>query len=314
MRLRAENEMEKQGRNIAVVLAAGTGSRMKASVAKQFLMLAGRPLIYYALKAVEDSKIIDECILVTGEEDMQRMQQEIVGKYGFHKVTAIIPGGSERCFSVANAMRWIDAIKQGASETKDIVFIHDGARPFLSEEILERTLQAAKEFGACVAAMPSKDTVKLINEDGFAKETPDRKTVWTVQTPQTFERKLIVEAYRRFEEDMENRSRKDGNAENRDMNQKVSAKNSSTKQGDSVKYEDAKQGDSVKGESVKQGDCSVCEEKRKKGLVTDDASVVELYTDVKVKLVEGSYSNIKVTTPEDLVIAEVFLERLTDVG
>ena len=238
------------GKNIAVVLAAGTGSRMKAGVAKQFLELAGKPLIYYALKAVEDSKIINECILVTGEDDMQKMQQEIVGKYGFHKVTAIIPGGSERCFSVANAMRWIAAIKQGAPDTKDIVFIHDGARPFLTEEILERTLQAAKEYGACVAAMPSKDTVKLIDEDGFAKETPERRTVWTVQTPQVFDRKLIVEAYRKFEQDMSER-----------------------------------------------------------GIVTDDASVVELYTDVKVKLVEGAYSNMKVTTPEDLVIAEAFLRK-----
>jgi 2-C-methyl-D-erythritol 4-phosphate cytidylyltransferase len=228
---------------------------MKAGVAKQFLELAGKPLIYYALKAVEDSKIIHECILVTGEDDMQRMQQEIVGKYGFHKVTAIIPGGSERCFSVANAMRWINAIKQGASETKDIVFIHDGARPFLTEEILERTLQAAKEYGACVAAMPSKDTVKLMDENGFAKETPDRKTVWTVQTPQTFDRKLIVEAYRKFEQDIES---------------------------------EAKPG---------------------RGMVTDDASVVERYTDVKVKLVEGAYTNIKVTTPEDLVIAEAFLMK-----
>ena len=244
--------MEK-GKNIAVVLAAGTGSRMKAGVAKQFIELAGKPLIYYALKTVEDSKIIDECILVTGEEDMQKMQQEIVGKYGFHKVTAIIPGGSERCFSVANAMRWINAIKQGSAEAKDIVFIHDGARPFLTEEILERTLQAAREYGACVAAMPSKDTVKLMDENGFAKETPDRKTVWTVQTPQTFDRKLIVEAYRKFEQDVES---------------------------------EAKPG---------------------RGMVTDDASVVELYTDVKVKLVEGSYTNIKVTTPEDLVIAEAFL-------
>ena len=241
------------GKNIAVVLAAGTGRRMKAGVAKQFLELAGKPLIYYALKTMEDSKIINECILVTGEEDMQKMQQDVVAKYGFRKVTAIIPGGRERCYSVANAMRWIETIRQGAPGNEDFVFIHDGARPFLTEEILERTLQAAREYGACVAAMPSKDTVKLMDENGFAKETPDRKTVWTVQTPQTFDRKLIVEAYRKFEQDVES---------------------------------EAKPG---------------------RGMVTDDASVVELYTDVKVKLVEGSYTNIKVTTPEDLVIAEAFL-------
>ena len=246
-------ENNRKGKNIAVVLAAGTGSRMKAGVAKQFLMLGDKPLIYYSLRAMEDSKIIDECILVTGEEDIPKMRSEIVEKYGFQKVKHVIPGGSERCFSVANAMRWLDRQGEGQDKKEDCVFIHDGARPFVTEEILERTYLAAKECGACVAAMPSKDTVKLSDEDGFAKETPERKTVWTVQTPQTFDRKLIVEAYRKFEQDVES---------------------------------EAKPG---------------------RGMVTDDASVVELYTDVKVKLVEGSYSNIKVTTPEDLVIAEAFL-------
>lgn len=257
--------MGKSGRNIAVILAAGTGSRMKAGVAKQFLKLEGKPLIYYALQAVEQSKIIQECILVTGEEDMKKMQMEVVSKYGFQKVTAIIQGGSERCFSVANAMRWIASITKDEPDARDIVFIHDGARPFLTEEILERTLQAAQEYGACVAAMPSKDTVKLIDEEGFAKETPERKKVWTVQTPQVFERKLIIDAYRRFEDDMESRKASDASQE----------------------------GGKASGNVP----------------VTDDASVVELYTDVKVKLVEGAYSNIKVTTPEDLLIAEAFLVK-----
>ena len=255
--------MGKSGRNIAVILAAGTGSRMKAGVAKQFLELDGKPLIYYALQAMEQSKIIHECILVTGENDMQKMQSEVVSKYGFQKVTAIICGGSERCFSVANAMRWIASITKDEPDANDIVFIHDGARPFLTEEILERTLQAAKEYGACVAAMPSKDTVKLVDDAGFAKETPNRKTVWAVQTPQVFDRKLIVDAYRKMEEDVESRKASD-----------------------------------------------VCSEGRKAFgdvPVTDDASVVELYTDVKVKVVEGGYSNIKVTTPDDLVIARAFL-------
>ena len=239
-----------EGRRIAVVLAAGTGSRMKAGVAKQFLMLGEKPLIYYALKAVEQSKIIDECLLVTGEEDMERMRAEVVEKYGFRKISTIIPGGRERCFSVANAMRWVDAITRERPGAKDVVFVHDGARPFLTEEILERTYQAALEHGACVAAMPSKDTVKIADEEGFAAQTPERKAVWSVQTPQAFDRKLIVEAYRRFEKEAAGHD---------------------------------------------------------KVTVTDDAGVVERYTDVKVKLVEGSYSNVKVTTPEDMLIAKVFL-------
>lgn len=248
-----------QGMRTAVVLAAGNGSRMNAKVAKQFLELAGRPLIYYALKAVEDSKIIDQCVLVTGREDIARMQEDIVKKYHFQKVKAIIPGGSERCFSVANAMRWLaenDAgdLTRGEADKKGYVFIHDGARPFLTEEILERTYEAAVQCGACVAAMPSKDTVKLADENEFAALTPDRKRVWTIQTPQVFEKDLIVSAYERFEN------------------------------------------------AVREWKEAGC---RQDGpMVTDDASVVETYTDCKVKLVEGGYSNIKVTTPEDLVIAE----------
>ena len=253
-----------KGRNIAVVLAAGTGSRMKADVPKQFLLLGDKPLIYYALHTMEQSKIIDECILVTGEDDMERMRRDIVEKYGFHKVTAILPGGSERCFSVANAMRWIEVITNDASDRRDLVFIHDGARPFVTEEILERTYQDALESGACVAAVPSKDTIKLADEEGFAKETPERKTVWCVQTPQVFDRELIVKAYRSFEEACKESA--DGNMRTRF---------------------------GTEGR-----------------LVTDDASVVELFTEVKVKLTEGAYTNVKVTTPEDMAIAKVFFEEI----
>lgn len=250
--------MKKEGtRCTAVVLAAGTGSRMKAKVAKQFLELAGRPLIYYALQAVERSEVIDDCVLVTGEEDIERMQREIVERFGFQKVKGVIVGGTERCFSVANAMRWI-AEDAAYEKESHYVFIHDGARPFLSEDILERTYRAVMEYHACVAAVPSKDTVKIADEKGFAEFTPERKRVWCVQTPQVFERDLIVKAYADFEKaaDMEAEGKTAGNG---------------------------------------------------KILVTDDASVVELFTDRKVKLVEGSYYNMKVTTPEDLLVAEAFM-------
>ena len=266
----------REERCTAVNLAAGTGSRMKSSVAKQFLELAGKPLIYYALHAAEESGIIDECLLVTGENDRERVRREIVEKYHFQKVKAILPGGSERCFSVANAMEWLAAEdRNGGDETVDAekrekilpgiseepkdlinsgkkyVFIHDGARPFLSEDILERTFQAARKYDACVAAVPSKDTVKIADEEGFADRTPDRRHVWTVQTPQVFERELITGAY-------------------------------------------AKLMDAVRrGESLS---------------VTDDASVVELFTDVKVRLMEGSYRNIKITTPEDMAVAEALMK------
>ena len=244
----------------AVVLAAGTGSRMKANVAKQFLELAGRPLIYYSLKAVEASQIIDDCLVVTGEEDIEYMQRNVVAQYGFRKVKAVIAGGSERCFSVANAMRWLKT--EGMPE--GYVFIHDGARPLLNEEILGRAYEAVTEFGACVAAMPSKDTVKMVDEDGFAAFTPERKKVWIIQTPQVFEKELIVGAYESFEHDVKDR-------------------------------QDGQEGQGAIGAG--------------RALVTDDASVVERYTDRRVKLVEGDYSNIKVTTPEDLVLAEALLRK-----
>lgn len=243
--------MEKK-RCTAIILAAGSGSRMKSTVAKQFMMLKGKPLIWYALNAVEQSEIIDDCILVTGAEDISYVQEEIVKKYQFRKVDTITAGGNERYASVAKAMQVIanDGLK---IPNKDgYVFIHDGARPFLTEEIIKNTYQAVQKFHACVAAMPSKDTVKIVDEEDFALQTPDRKRVWNVQTPQVFDTELIVGAYESLTENLADLS--------------------------------------------------------EKGImVTDDASVVELFTDIKVKLVEASYQNIKITTPEDLQIAETFI-------
>lgn len=263
--------MEQKKRCTAIVLAAGSGSRMKGTMAmtmafpmalllpKQFMPLGGKPLIWYALEAVETSAVIDDCILVTGEEDIPYVRREIVEKYGFHKVEAITAGGSERCFSVANALK---AMEDGALRIPNrdgYVFIHDGARPFLTEEILRDTYEAVREFHACVAAVPSKDTVKLADGDGFAAATPDRSLLWSVQTPQVFDTELVAGAYRRLMEEWE--------------------------------------------------------ELRKRGIrVTDDAGVVELFSEVRVKLVMASYGNIKITTTEDLVMAEGVLRSESKPG
>lgn len=236
----------------AIVLAAGSGSRMKSKVAKQYMLLGGKPLIWYALHAVETSEIIDDCILVTGAEDIEYVRREIVEKYGFQKVDTITAGGAERYLSVGKALDVISGGKLKVPNTDGYVFIHDGARPFLTEEILQNTLAAVEQHHACVAAMPVKDTVKLADEEGFASVTPDRKRVWTVQTPQVFDTGLIVQAYGRLREQL------------------------------------------------------ACPE-NKNITVTDDAGVVELFTETKVKLVEGSYRNIKITTPEDIATAEGFL-------
>jgi len=228
----------------AILLAAGSGSRMKSTVAKQFMSVAGKPLIWYALQAIEQSQIIDDCILVTGAADVPYVKKEIVERFGFTKVTCVIAGGSERYYSVYEGLKVI--------REDGYVFIHDGARPFLTENILHDLLGAVQQYRACVAAVPSKDTVKIADGDGFAVSTPDRQLVWNIQTPQVFERGLITEAYDKL----------------------ISC-----------------QGELESGQLR----------------VTDDASVVELFTDCKVKLVPASYQNIKITTPEDIKIAETLM-------
>jgi len=242
----------------AVILAAGSGRRMQSVTAKQFMLLGDKPLVWYSLQAVERSEIIDDCILVTGEADCSYVRQEIVGKFGFSKVEAVIPGGSERCFSVGNAMRYIAGGKLTVPNREGYIFIHDGARPFLTEKILRDTYEAVKKYGACVAAVPSKDTVKITDADGFAVSTPDRRLVWSVQTPQVFETELITRAYAKLMQET-----------------------------------------AVPGQQER--------------VVTDDASVVELYTDHRVKLVEASYENIKITTPGDVGMAEGILEAMNAV-
>ena len=227
-------------RNTAIVLAAGQGKRMHSKVQKQFLEIQGYPVLYYSLRCFQESPLIQDIILVTGEESISYCIEEIVQKYGFTKVSAVIPGGKER----------YDSVYAGLCECRDCeyVLIHDGARPFVTEEILKRGLQKVKETGACVIGMPSKDTVKLSDEEGNVKETPNRKCVWTIQTPQIFSYSQIREAH----------------------------------------------------DSIRQKDMSK---------ITDDAMVVEQETGAKVALAEGSYQNIKITTPEDLDIAEAFLKH-----
>lgn len=229
----------------AIVLAAGQGKRMQSKVQKQYLLLKGKPVLFYCLKALEES-FMDEVILVTGKGEEEYCRKEIVERFGFSKVTKIVTGGKERYHSVINGIK--------AVEDCDYLFIHDGARPFLDDGILERTYVGVQVNKACVAAMPVKDTIKIADENGFAKETPKRNLVWTVQTPQVFDFALIKKAYEKLEQEEESLGR----------------------------------------EGI---------------LVTDDAMVVEYFCDVPVKLIEGSYRNIKITTPEDLKIAESVLEE-----
>lgn len=234
---------------IAIVLAAGQGKRMNSKTAKQYLALRDKPVLYYSLKAFQESRI-DHIILVTGASDKEFVRQEIVEKYGFSKVPCIVAGGKERYHSVYNGLQ---AAKQYTSG-ESYVFIHDGARPFVTEAMIEKAFACVKTEDACVIGMPVKDTIKIADEDGYAVNTPKRSLVWMIQTPQVFALSLITRAY-----------------------EELIAKEKQFLQ------------DGVQ--------------------ITDDACVVELLTNHKVKLVEGSYENIKITTPEDLKVAELFIQN-----
>ena len=245
--------VEMSERNTAIVLAAGQGKRMHSKVQKQFLEIQGYPVLYYSLRCFQESPLIQDIILVTGEESISYCKEEIVQKYHFTKVNIITSGGAERYLSVGRALQLIADGRLKVPNEHGYVFIHDGARPFLTEKILEDTYAAAVQYQACVAAVQSKDTVKISDGEGFALSTPDRRTVWNIQTPQVFETSLILQAYERLK-----------NRLPRMQEQGIQ--------------------------------------------VTDDASVVELFTETRVKLVEASYQNIKITTPEDMKTAEAFLE------
>lgn len=237
---------KKTGRFAAVILAAGRGKRMNSKVQKQFLMLEGKPLLWYSLVAFEVSRV-EDVILVAGRDEVEYCRAQIDEVYGLHKIRAVVPGGEERYHSVYEGLKALTLIGYNAG---DFVLIHDGARPFVDQGIIDRVSEDAVRYGACVAGMPSKDTVKLADEDNFARLTPDRASVWSIQTPQAFSFSLIYEAYGRM------MSRKE----------------------------------------YQRG-------------ITDDAMVVETMTDARVKLTEGSYQNIKVTTPEDMDVAKAFLRK-----
>ena len=177
-------------KNVAIVLAAGQGKRMKSKVQKQYLLIKEKPVLYYTLSAFENSSLISEIILVTGKDEIAYCQKEIVENYGFSKVQKIVAGGKERYHSVYEGIK--------AIETADYVFIHDGARPFVDGEMIARVCDAVAEYKACVVGMPVKDTIKIADDAGFAEQTPDRRKVWQIQTPQTFEYQLIKGAYEKL--------------------------------------------------------------------------------------------------------------------
>ena len=222
----------------AIVLAAGQGRRMKSKVKKQFLNIAGKPIVYYSLNCFERAPFIEDIILVTSSDCVEYCQKNIVDKYGFRKVRKIVVGGKERYDSVYAGLL--------ACKNPDYVYIHDGTRPFIDRDMLKRALDAARQTGASVVGMPAKDTVKIVDKEQFVTKTPKRSRVWTVQTPQVFRYNIIREAH----------------------------------------------------DAIRKGNMEG---------ITDDSMVVEKHGKCKVKMVEGSYENLKITTMDDLFVAEVIL-------
>lgn len=229
-------------KNFAIVLAAGNGSRMGADIPKQYIDIEGKPLIVYSLETFQNSNIIDSIILVTRTEDIEYCQTEIVKKYNITKVAAIVSGGAQRYDSV---MRGLEKVNEDG-----IVFVHDGARPCVTEEIIDRLFYDAITIGSAVAAVRAKDTIKIADTNDNVLDTPDRNYVWQIQTPQAFNATELKHAYEKY------------SSVDKPVN------------------------------------------------ITDDAMIMELYGGGKVHLVEADYRNIKVTTPEDIDLATVYIKKI----
>jgi len=233
----------KKDKITAIILAAGQGKRMNSPVAKQFLTLQGRPVLYYSLKAFEDSSV-DDIILVTGRDQEEYCKENIIAFYHINKVSKVIEGGVERYDSVYRALT-------NAGQA-DYVLIHDGARPFVTTQLIENVIQQVKKFQACIVGTPVKDTIKVVDQNGLITSTPIRNTLWSAQTPQAFKYTEIQKAYQLLYK-IENKQEQE---------------------------------------------------------ITDDAMVYETFLKQHVKMLMGDYRNIKITTPEDLQLAEVLMEAL----
>ena len=172
----------------AVVPAGGTGTRMGGTVPKQFLELNGKPILYYTLKTLQDCGIISELILVVPEKEYDNACTDWLGKPEI--VTKVVVGGEKRQDSVYNGFCEL-------SPQTEIVLVHDGVRPFLSHQMIQESVDAAREYGAAITAIPVNDTIKKVDDSGLVSKTVDREGLWRVQTPQVFRYELLQEAFKK---------------------------------------------------------------------------------------------------------------------
>ena len=221
----------------AIITAAGKGKRMLHSVPKHFIRLEDKPVLAHTLDVFERCPDVNQVLVVSRSGEENYCLKEVVEKYGYKKVLKIVIGGDRRQDSVYNGIKELD-------EDTDIVLVHDGVRPFVSQNTLSEAIKLAIFADGVVTAVPVKDTIKYVGDDGIIRATPDRSSLWHAQTPQVFKRRILEEAYVRA-------------------------------------YNDKYTG-------------------------TDDSALVERLG-YKVKIVEGTVDNIKITTKEDLLFAEVIL-------
>ncbi len=221
-----------------LVPAAGMGKRMGKAVAKQFLPLGDKPMLAHTLLVFQRASEIDEIIPVLSEEDMETCLQDIIEQYHITKVKTLVVGGKERQDSVANGLKKLE-------KDASIVMVHDGVRPFVTNEMIRESIEFAKKGECVVAGVPIKDTIKEVDDKRVVRNTLERSRLWAIQTPQTFPVKILKRAY-----------------------------------SESYKH-------NVYG--------------------TDDSTLVERIG-VPVRVIMGSYDNIKITTPEDLILAEEILK------
>ena len=224
-------------RTVAIIPAAGSGNRMNRNVSKQYLTLAGKPILVCTLEIFEACPLVDALLVVVPSQDLESVRTDILAPWRLKKVAGIIPGGKERQDSVRAG---IEAL---AGDT-ELVIIHDAVRPFITAGLIENCIRAAEEEGAATVGVPVKDTVKEVGPDGRILRTCDRSLLWLTQTPQVFRRDIIENAHRAA----------------------------------------AREG--FRG--------------------TDDTSLVERLG-IAVRMIRGDYGNIKITTPEDLILAEALL-------
>lgn len=173
-------------KNAALVLAAGSGSRMKTEKNKQFLTVGGMPVIARTLAAFSKSDIIDEIVVAAKPDEISEIKK-IIAEHGIKKISKIVRGGATRQKSVYNGLLSIS--------DADFVFIHDGARPFLNDELMKRLFEAAKIHGAAAPGTVPRDTVSEIDEKGFFSGSKPRNLLRNMQTPQVFSAELIKKAH-----------------------------------------------------------------------------------------------------------------------